>query len=353
MNNAIRLITCLAIVLAGATAWSSLRRVGAGEELSASGAAFLAMLDEGQLKKAAMDYDAPARVDWHFIPKNERKGLQIREMNEAQRAAAHKLLATALSKIGYTKATRIMATENLLKELEKKKTGTPLRDAERYYFTLFGKPTADGRWGLSIEGHHMSLSFVIDKGEVISSSPLALAANPAKLMGDYLEGFKKGDEILAGEEAVAFELLGSLSAEQKQVAVISPECPSEVRNAGKPQPMVTADAGIAAEKLSGEQQELLRKLIKVYTDTVSDDIAARRWKEIDEAGFGKIYFAWAGAQKLGEGHYYLVQGPTFQIEFVNIQPDAAGNPANHIHCVWRDVRGDFALPIDSQASGAK
>ena len=45
----------------------------------------------------------------------------------------------------------------------------------------------------------------------------------------------------------------------------------------------------------------------------------------------------------GIGHYYRIQGPTFLIEFVNTQPDAEGNPASHIHCVWRDPRGDFAL----------
>jgi hypothetical protein len=36
-----------------------------------------------------------------------------------------------------------------------------------------------------------------------------------------------------------------------------------------------------------------------------------------------------------------VEGTTFSIEFVNVQPDAEGNPANHIHCVWRDKTGDF------------
>jgi hypothetical protein len=30
---------------------------------------------------------------------------------------------------------------------------------------------------------------------------------------------------------------------------------------------------------------------------------------------------------------------------VNVQPDAAGNPANHIHALWRDLRGDFDLPL--------
>jgi len=33
------------------------------------------------------------------------------------------------------------------------------------------------------------------------------------------------------------------------------------------------------------------------------------------------------------GHAYRVEGTTFSIEFVNVSPDAEGNPANHIHCV--------------------
>ena len=72
-------------------------------------------------------------------------------------------------------------------------------------------------------------------------------------------------------------------------------------------------------------------------------IADARLKEIHDAGFDKVYFAWAGADKPGVGHYYRVQGPTFLIEYVNLQPDAAGNPANHSHAVWRDVRGDFGV----------
>jgi hypothetical protein len=40
-----------------------------------------------------------------------------------------------------------------------------------------------------------------------------------------------------------------------------------------------------------------------------------------------------------------VQGKRFLIEFVNVQADPAGNPANHIHCVYRDLSGDFDLPV--------
>jgi hypothetical protein len=78
---------------------------------------------------------------------------------------------------------------------------------------------------------------------------------------------------------------------------------------------------------------------------VPAEVAKERLTDIEKSGFGKVKFAWAGADKLGIGHYYRIQGETFVIEFVNTQPDAAGNPANHIHCFWRDMRGDFAIPI--------
>jgi hypothetical protein len=56
-----------------------------------------------------------------------------------------------------------------------------------------------------------------------------------------------------------------------------------------------------------------------------------------------VRFAWAGSDKPGNNVYYRIQGEAFLIEFGNTQPDGAGNPANHIHTVWRDLRGDFAL----------
>ena len=45
------------------------------------------------------------------------------------------------------------------------------------------------------------------------------------------------------------------------------------------------------------------------------------------------------------GHDYRVQGKSFLIEFNNTQPDSAGNLANHIHSVWHDLGGNFAIPV--------
>ena len=77
-----------------------------------------------------------------------------------------------------------------------------------------------------------------------------------------------------------------------------------------------------------------------------EEVVAERLQLIEtaEGGWDAVKFAWAGSLKPGVGHYYRVEGPTFVIELCNVQPDAEGNPANHIHCMWRDRTGDFDLP---------
>ncbi len=335
------------VTLSATSVWSYFKLARTGEEASSTAQAFLKSLDEKQQKAATFAYDDAKRVAWHFIPlegAKEREGLQIRHMNESQRKAAHALLKAVLSEVGYGKATKIMELESLLAELQKGKGG-PLRDSERYYFSIFGQPTADGRWGLSVEGHHLSLNFVIDKGNVISSTPTALCANPAIVMNDNVPSIKKGTRVLAKEETLAFELVASLTAEQRKAAIIADKAPGEIRAAGESQPPKDGPAGIAAEKLSGEQRSILQSLIEEYANNLPVDVAKGRMEAIDREGLGQVHFAWAGADKPGIGHYYRIQGPTFLIELVNVQPDSAGNPANHIHSVWRDMSGDFAVAL--------
>jgi hypothetical protein len=350
MKSRLALVTLLAAVFVSSTAWSYyLRLVSTGESMSEAADKFLATLDETQRKAATFEYDDQRRVAWHFIPlegDKEREGLKVNQMNEGQRKAALALLETALSEVGYDKATKIMAMENLLLELQKGKSG-PIRDAQRYYFCVFGKPDAKGKWGLSVEGHHLSLNFVVEDGEVTSNTPAAFAANPATVMTDYpgTHGFKKGTRLLAKEETLAFDLLASLTPEQKKTAIIAADDPGEVRSPGTPQPPTDAAVGIGAGDLTSEQQKILISLLDAYLDNFPADVARERKIAIDRAGTDKVHFAWAGAEKPGIGHYYRIQGPTFLIEFVNDQADAAGNPANHIHSVWRDMQGDFAVPI--------
>src|SRR5215213_3189201 len=117
------------------------------EAMISAAASFLKSLPDDARQTAMIPYDSPKRVDWHFIPKAERKGLQIKHMNADQRKAALALLQSALSEIGYDKATTIMTLEGILHELEKSKAGGAIRDPDRYYVTVFGQPDDKGRWG--------------------------------------------------------------------------------------------------------------------------------------------------------------------------------------------------------------
>ena len=220
------------------------------------------------------------------------------------------------------------------------------RDPLKYYFTVFGEPGADSRWGLSVEGHHLSFNFVVDKNEVVASTPQFMAANPTKVAKTYdtTPLLKKGEQVLAAEEQLGFDLVNSLNDEQRKVAIIADKAPKEIRAAGEAQPPQEKPVGLSVQRLNDKQEEILEKLIAEYIAAMPADVAAQRRKEIANSN-SKVYFAWAGATKPGIGHYYRVQGPTFLIEFVNTQPDAAGNPASHIHCIWRDPRGDFGIEI--------
>ena len=345
MKRLLVLSLSLVVALSATAAWSYYKLSASGEAMADAAGKFLGTLSPDQRAKAELAYDAPERTDWQIIPKSTRKGVQIREMSPDQRKAALDLLKASLSEVGYGKATKIMELENLLAELEKKKVGGNLRDPERYFFTVFGKPTTSGKWGLSIEGHHLSLNFVIEKGHVVSSTPTAYATNPATVMGDYHPAAKKGTRVLAKEETLAFDLLASLSPDQRKLALIADTAPKEVHNLGLPQTLADAAAGIPAARLREDQQGTLRALIDEYAGFLPADIAKERLEAIEKAGIGTVHFAWAGADKPGIGHYFRIQGPSFLIEFVNVQPDAAGNPANHIHTLWRDTAGDFAIAI--------
>lgn len=342
---AISALCVLGIVVSVASAYL---RVGpAGAEMSTKATAFLSMLSAEQKAKAVMDFESPQRVDWHFIPK-ERKGLPIKEMNAEQKAAALALLRSSLSEIGYDKATKIMELEHILHVLEtERNTNRFARETDRYFFTVFGKPAETGKWGLSVEGHHLSLNFVVEDGKVVSSTPTALGANPATVKNEVAGGQPVGTRLLAKEEQLAFDLLHSLNESQAKKAIFADKAIQEVRGAGEPQPPADERVGISFAELDASQQRLMKQLVVAYVDNLPEEVREARMQAILASGPENVRFAWAGATQPGVGHYYRVQGPTFLIEFVNTQPDAAGNIANHIHTVFRDMRGDFGIPVNN------
>jgi hypothetical protein len=326
-----------------AVAWG---RTGSADAMAGAATAWLDSLDPAQRTLASKPFDDAARTDWHFVPKPTRKGVQLRDMTEPQQAAALALLRSVLSQIGYDKSVAIMELDEILRILEGSRAKN-IRDPKRYFFTIFGTPSDDGPWAISFEGHHLSLNFTVRDGRIVDSTPQFMGANPAVVKKQLPNLPVAGYRVLESEESVAFELVNSLDEGQRAKAVISPEPPKEIRGAGEPQPTGEPAVGIGFGDLSLAQQAVLKRLVDVYCDAMPEEVVVERLQVLEaaEGGWAAVKFAWAGSLKPGVGHYYRVEGPTFAIELCNVQPDAEGNPANHIHCMWRDRTGDFDLPV--------
>lgn len=304
---------------------------------------FLASLTEEQRKKAMFDFDDAHRVGWFFTPQQDnktkmatRKGLRFEELTAEQKKLALDLLRAGTSKTGYNQAITIMSLENILKNTEKK--GAMIRNPEWYFISIFGKPSKTGKWGWRFEGHHLSVNFTIDRGEIASMTPYMFGANPAEVK----DGPKKGLRALPEIEDLARDLYKSLSDDQKKVATVAldklPEVAENTKAATPGDPL-----GIVASTLTEAQQATLMKLLKAYTDRMPESVGNAEYNSVKQAGLGKVYFSFAGDPTPGKGYKYRVHGPSFLVEFLNVQADGSGNPANHIHSVWRHLPSDFGL----------
>jgi hypothetical protein len=271
-------------------------------------------------------------LNWHFVPR-ERRGLPLKDMTGAQRALAKALLEAGLGARGYLKASTVMELELVLRELG----GNPaVRDPELYFISIFGTPSAAQPWGWRAEGHHLSLNFTIVRATLVATAPAFLGANPARVPS----GARQGLRALAAEEDLARELVRSLDASQRAIAILPGDAPRDIVTGNAAQVDPLSPAGIPASRLTAGQKELLWRLIDEYLSRMADDLAAERRAKLSGGDFDAVTFAWAGTLEPGGPHYYRVQGPTFLIEFDNSQ-----NDGNHVHSVWRDFNGDFGRDL--------
>jgi hypothetical protein len=310
-----------------------------GVKMANAAAKWVTTLTSDQKAKATLAFDDPERTNWHFVPwqtrdkKPMRKGLRLDEMNAEQKSAALEIVRAGTSDSGYTKATTIMSLESILHDLEK--NGANVRDPQWYFFTVFGTPAKTGKWGWRVEGHHLSLNFTIDSGKIVSATPAFFGANPALVMA----GERQGLRTLPEAEELAKQLFRSLDEDQKKIAFQEKAFP-EIEE-GKPAPRVGDPRGLPASKMRSGQRDILTKLVESYAARMPDPVAGIEMKEVKDAGIDKIHFAYSGVLEQGQKHTYRIQGPTFVVEFLNVQSDSAGNPANHIHSAWRTLSGDF------------
>ncbi len=312
-----------------------LATAGHAQNLAGAAAKFINSLHTAQKLKALYPFDIDERYNFNYVPLDNRKGIEMNALTDAQKAAAFDLLKTCLSTETVTKAKSIMMLDSILKRMENRKPDDHFRDTGKYFITIFGIPAPKTIWGWKLEGHHVAFNFYADKNVLVAGTPGFLGANPAVVQ----DGPQKGEQVLKDETAMGFALLHALQPEQLKVAVVDTTAPGEMITSNKRAVMAINPPGVGYGQLTPSQQQLFLQLVRLYVNRYTRLFANKMLKDIEAGGLSNLYFAWAGftdGPGLGHPHYYRIQGPTLIIEYDNTQTNA-----NHVHTVVRDLKHDF------------
>jgi hypothetical protein len=332
-------------------------------------------------------YPGPARQaadrerrSWFYVP-TDHGGLTLEQQRPAQRQLAMRLLASGLSREGYVAAAAIVGLENILDLYE----GFSIqwgfergRDTGRYYLRIFGDPRESDTWAWRFAGHHLSINFLVVNGEVASSTPFFLGADPASAP---LPGGSHYSP-LGGIERLAFEFAATLDASQRDRMLLLDRAVGDIvtgnrdRLSDGDEMMVTHDLfrgrlddpdlleladsiyregeqqsgfdaadhrtmayttkpkGLAAAFLSGDQRELLRHLVNATAIGVRQDLVPALADPL--AG---MHIAWGGPLD-GTPVYFRLQAENFLYEYDNTQ-----RKGNHAHTVLRNPANDFGNDV--------
>jgi hypothetical protein len=344
------------------------------EAMRARARALLDSLGWWQRRRVTIDFaDRDERARWYYTP-NPRRGLALNQMRPRQQQRALQLLASGLSEAGFNAASVTMSLENVLDRHEGWRGPRTLRsgrDPMRYAVAIFGDPLGP-TWGWRFEGHHLSVRYVVD-GDCVRCTPLFIGGHPAR---SPLPGGAMLDSPLT-PAVLAVQLLGLLSEEERERAVVSPVAPVDILSsnrslveggsgprtpsemmAGRPDgwrrelraelglaaeldeaPRLPAEPdGVAFDAVGHEAQHAMRGLIQHFVCQAADEVASAYEARI-VAG-GSPSFAWAGATDGRAASYFRIRNRSLLIEFDNAQ-----DHANHVHAVWRDLAGDFGRDL--------
>ena len=343
-------------------------RPRAGGSFDATAITFAAMglfdcLSADQRERVLLDHGESSRNHWNFLPESGRHGLPLGELDRGQELLAHRLIAESMSIPAYARVVQVMANEHVLRELNQGLFGhiaPTFRDARGYFLTFFGQPQPDTTWGWRLVGHHVSINVTVIDGDLVSVTPFLLGAEPARF-GPF--------RILGEEEDAAFVLLDSLTASQRQQAIIHSRPPADFvtrtvptigeveypgyHGVGRRDAMITDEdrkalayfrahpRGVRFGDLSATQRVSAGDLLARFVERARPGLVNFEMDRIGAAGgVDALHFAWAGGPSIGQPHYFRIQGPVTLIEF-----DNAEDNANHVHSVWRDPSNDFGADL--------
>ncbi|MEO6232499.1 MAG: DUF3500 domain-containing protein [Ferruginibacter sp.] len=307
--------------------------------------------DKMQHISGVLSFNDTERLKWNNLPVGlrARVGTSIGNMSVLQRKLLHRILSVSLSSQGYLKATSIMHLDDLLNRYYdslhyKKEINDTMYDMMRslkwshknFYFAFFGEPT-DSAWGYKLEGHHLSINFTFVKDK-LSVTPFFVGTDPAEYPTTEYAGWR----VLGQEEDLGIKLIHLLTPAQQKTATMSTGVPKDIITAAESGKRLVDNWGLLGSAMTKEQQATMQYIIREFVFNLEYDKAMIEYNKILAAGVGKIYFGWIGSYDESKPHYYVLNGPTFLIEFDN--NGFEGN-ANHIHAIWREKGNEYGEDV--------
>jgi hypothetical protein len=303
---------------------------------------FLGTLDQQQRAKVLYAFDdAKQRARWSNFPTGfvPRGGASLRELGPSQRAAAMKLLSSALSSRGYEKVQQIMQGDEVLKSTDR---NPDMFGGDLYYLSILGTPSITDPWMLQFGGHHLALNITI-AGERGILTPTLTGAQPA-----FYTANGKTVRPLGPESDKGLALLESLDENQRKQAILGYRVADLVLGPGQDNKTIQPE-GLKATAMNERQRAMLLDLVGEWSGIIHESAAATRMAEV-KAGLDDTWFAWSGPTTASTGHnitaYYRIQGPNLVIEYAPQR--LGGDPAMHVHTMYRDPTNDYGRKVTSR-----
>ena len=154
-----------------------------------------------QRAAALYDFDDPRRLDWDIIPKPDRVGVSMHNLDRHQKVVLLDLVRLVVSHEVFTKVLAIMQLEHVLRAREADFLGVaaPLwRTSDSYFLAIFGRPGFEDTWSIRFLGHHVCLNVTVVNQRWISATPSCpRAAADDRRRGAQSPGRRRGARLRA------------------------------------------------------------------------------------------------------------------------------------------------------------
>jgi hypothetical protein len=303
-------------------------------DMAAAANAFLDTLNNNLHQRAALTLDSPERREWTNLPaRRDAGGIRLGECNQTQMKAFCDLMASLFSQQGYEKMRNIMLADD---QLLRGGQARPGFGTENFAIVLFGNPSATEPWAFQLDGHHVGVNVAIH-GENLTLSPSFIGTQP--------EAFRISTQNfrpLAGEIDDAFQLVNSLTQQQRAEAVVNTRRGRITTGPGNdnhvPEPL-----GVSCATFDEAQKKKMLSLISHWVNDMPPEHADRRMEQIADE-LDEMRFTWNGPIEAISDVSYAIQGPSLIIEFAC--QDLGGNPLNHLHTMYRDPTNEYGKQLE-------